>query len=102
MVYFRDGQDQYQFTFTYPGLEPKTEKTAILLTSGNSASGAELFAAAIRDHGAGIAVGQRTYGKGVAQIVLTADQYPELFEDDALKITAYRFFSPAGTTHDQG
>ena len=42
----------------------------IVLTSPYSASGAELFAADVRDHGLGIAVGQRTFGKGIAQIVL--------------------------------
>lgn len=102
MVYFRDGQDNYNYTFTNPALQPKTEKNTIVLTNEVSASGAELFTAAIRDHGAGIAIGQRTYGKGIAQVILTEDQYPDLFENDALKVTAYRFFSPAGTTHDQG
>ena len=102
MVYFRDGLDNYNFTFTQPGLKPKTEKPVLVLTNDFSASGAELFTAAIRDHGAGIAIGQRTYGKGIAQIILTEDQHPDLFENDALKVTAYRFFSPSGTTHDQG
>lgn len=102
MVYFRDGQDNYNFTFTNPALQPKTEKNTIVLTNDFSASGAELFTAAIRDHGTGIAIGQRTFGKGIAQVVLTEDQYPDLFENDALKVTAYRFFSPHGTTHDQG
>lgn len=102
MVYLRDGQDSYSYTFTHPSLKPTTEKPALILTSGNSASGAELFTAAIRDHGAGISIGQRTYGKGVAQILLTEETHPDLFDNDAMKVTAYRFFSPAGTTHDQG
>ena len=102
MVYFRDGEDHYNFTFTHPSLKPQTERPVLVLTNDFSASGAELFTAAIRDHGAGIAIGQRTYGKGVAQVVLTEKEYPDLFENDALKVTAYRFFSPAGTTHDQG
>jgi len=102
MVYFRDGEGNYNYTFTHPNLEPKTEKNTIILTNEFSASGAELFTAALRDHAAGIAIGQRTHGKGVAQIILTEDQYPDLFDNDALKVTAYRFFSPVGTTHDQG
>lgn len=102
MVYFRDGEDNYNYTFTNPALEPKTEKNTIVLTNEFSASGAELFTAAIRDHAAGIAIGQRTFGKGVAQILLTEDSYPDYFDNDALKVTAYRFFSPHGTTHDQG
>lgn len=102
MVYFRDGEDNYNYTFTHPALKPQTEKNTIVLTSGLSASGAELFTAAIRDHGAGIAIGQRTFGKGVAQVIFTEETDPDLFDGDALKVTAYRFFSPAGTTHDQG
>lgn len=102
MVYLRNGQDEYTYIFTHPNLQPKTAKNTILLTNGNSASGAELFAAAVRDHYAGIAIGQRTYGKGVAQVVLSDETHPDLFDGDALKVTAYRFFSPTGTTHDQG
>ena len=59
-----------------------------------------MFSAALRDHGAAIAVGQRTYGKGVAQSVLDEESYPEYFDGDALKITTSRFFSPAGSTND--
>ena len=102
MLYFRDAQDNYTYTFTHPNLTPSTEKPAIILTSPHSASGAELFAAAMRDHGTGISIGQRTFGKGIAQIVLSESTHPELFQQDALKLTAYRFFSPAGTTPDQG
>lgn len=102
MVYMRDAADAYTFTYTMPTVKPQTEKPAIVLTSGYTASGAELFTTDIRDHGAGIAIGQRTTGKGVAQIVFDKDNYPDLFTDDAMKITTYRFFSPVGTTNDQG
>ncbi len=102
MVYMRDGADEYSYTFTMPQVKALTEKPAIVLTSQHSASGSELFAAAIRDHKAGIAIGQRTQGKGVAQIMLDEESYPDLFDGDSLKVTAYRFFSPNGTTHDQG
>ena len=102
MVYMRDAADEYTFTYTMPTVKPETEKPAIVLTSKYTASGAELFTGDIRDHGAGIAIGQRTTGKGVAQIVFDKDSYPDLFTDDAMKITTYRFFSPVGTTNDQG
>lgn len=77
-----------------------TQSPVIVLTSPWSASGAEMFSAAARDHGFGIAIGQRTYGKGVAQLILDQSRLPDLFDGDALKITAYRFYSPDGTTND--
>ena len=101
MAYFRDGQDQYNYVYTMPYTPDLTDKPAILLTSSYSASGSELFAAAIRDHGAGISIGQRTFGKGVAQVMLTQEDFPQYFDGDALKVTVYRFFSPDGTTNDQ-
>ena len=73
----------------------------IVLTDLYSASASELFASAIRDTGSGLLVGGRTYGKGVAQVLLDSDVFPGYFsEGDALKLTAYRFFGPADTSND--
>lgn len=67
----------------------------ILLVDSGTASAAELFAAAVRDNRAGIIIGSRTYGKGVAQQLFDKTTDPELFPDgDALLLTTYRFFSP--------
>lgn len=101
MLYLRDGNDEYGYTYTLPGVQPLTQKGVIALTGPYSASSSELFLGAIRDHGAGIAIGQRTLGKGVAQFLLDKYDFPDLFEEDALKVTAYRFFSPLGTTNDK-
>ncbi len=89
------GNSMVNFT-TSPDL---TDKPLIILTSPYSASGSELFAAAIRDFGAGIAVGQRTFGKGIAQFVLDETNTRGCFDGDCLKITAYRFYSPDGATN---
>ena len=101
MLYLRDGQDRYNYTYTIPSLKAKTQSPAIVLTSPYTASSSELFLGAIRDHEAGIAIGQRTRGKGVAQIALDKSTHPELFDGDALKVTVYRFFSPNGATNDK-
>ena len=81
-----------------------TDVPVVVLTSPWSASGAEMFTAAVRAHHLGIAIGQRTYGKGVAQLVFDgSDGNPaiaELFDGDALKITTYRFYAPDGATND--
>lgn len=101
MLYLRDGQDRYNYTYTIPSLKPHTTCPAIVLTSPYTASSSELFLGAIRDHEAGISIGQRTRGKGVAQIALDKTTHPDLFDGDALKVTVYRFFSPDGATNDK-
>ena len=101
MLYLRDGQDRYNYTYTIPSTKSHTSRPAIALTSPYTASSAELFLGAIRDHKVGIAIGQRTRGKGVAQIALDKSTHPDLFDGDALKVTVYRFFSPDGATNDK-
>lgn len=99
MVYFRDAEGDYNYLYTLPSCPDLTDKPLIVLTSPYSASGSELFASDARDHGFGIAIGQRTYGKGIAQTVFDKTNAPALFDGDALKVTTYRFFSPDGTTN---
>lgn len=99
-VCMRDGADEYRGIYSEG--EFRTLSPVIVLVDEYSASSSELFAAAVRDHQAGIVVGTRTFGKGVAQTVLTQQEFPEFFlEGDAFKITSNRFFSPAGNSTDQ-
>lgn len=100
MAYFRDSEGNYTKIYTNSKYPDLTDQPLIILTDGYSASASELFSATIRDYSAGIALGGRTYGKGIAQIVLDEETNPELFDGDALKVTTYRFFSPDGTTND--
>lgn len=75
---------------------------AIVLVNEDTASASEIFAAAIRDRQAGIVIGSRTYGKGVAQVLLDESVEPEYFSDgSALKVTAARVFSEGGATTDK-
>ena len=98
LLYLRDKAGSYRTSANYN--EALTEDPVIVLTNRYSASAAEIFAADIRDCSAGILVGERTYGKGVAQVVCDWMNYPDLFDGDALKITAYRFYSADGNTND--
>lgn len=77
-----------------------TDRPAVVLTDGHTASASEIFAGGIRAGGAGITVGSRTFGKGVAQVVYDAFSSP-LFDGDALKVTAYRFYLSDGNTSDR-
>lgn len=99
MVYFRDANGNYRFVGTTQYCPDLTDKPLIILTSDYSASGAELFSADARDLGFGIAIGQTTFGKGIAQMIFNSANTEGLFDGDAMKITVYRFYSPDGTTN---
>lgn len=100
LLYFRDGIGNYEY---HPYEKTAaTDAPVIVLVDQNTASAAEIFTAAIQSYSRGLIIGDRTYGKGVAQTVLTKRSFPRFFADgDALKITSHRFFSPAGNTTDQ-
>lgn len=95
-VYLRDGEDQYYRYVSQQ--ESLTISPAIVLVSENTASAAEIFSLAIKDKQGGMVIGSNTYGKGVAQIILTEDQQPEALDGDALRITAYQYYGVSGNT----
>lgn len=81
-----------------------TMDPAHVLVSENTASAAELFSAVIRDSGAGLIIGERTYGKGVAQTLFNKnveDVGRYFWKNDAMKVTTDRVFSTMGATYDQ-
>lgn len=59
-----------------------------VLINGNTASAAELFAAALRDYKLAALIGETTYGKGVIQTLY------KLENGDYLKITTGEYFPP--------
>ena len=61
-----------------------------VLVNGYSASASEILAGAIRDTHAGTLVGERTFGKGVVQSVVT---FPD---GSGMKLTTARYYTPAG------
>lgn len=61
-----------------------------VLVNGNSASGSEIVAGAMKDHKRGIIVGEKTFGKGVVQ-----QRFP-LDEDRAVSITVSIYKTPSG------
>ena len=53
----------------------------------------------MKDKNGGMVIGSNTFGKGVAQVVLTGAQEPEALTDgDALRITAYQYYGVSGNT----
>jgi carboxyl-terminal processing protease len=69
----------------------------VVLVDGGSASGSEIVAGALRDHGRATLMGERTFGKGSVQTVIP------LRDGQALKLTTSRYFTPAGNSiHERG
>lgn len=61
-----------------------------VLVNGGSASGSEIVAGALKDHGRAPLVGERTYGKGSVQSVMP------LGGGNAIKLTTARYLTPSG------
>jgi carboxyl-terminal processing protease len=64
----------------------------VVLVDHGSASGAEIVAGALRDHGRATLMGERTFGKGSVQTVMP------LSNGQALKLTTSRYFTPSGAS----
>jgi carboxyl-terminal processing protease len=62
----------------------------VVLVDGGTASAAELVAGAIQDHGRGVIVGTRTFGKGAVLAV------SDLAEGAAMQFTTAEFLTPDG------
>lgn len=82
-VDYRNGKDE---VFSASG--PRLGLPLVVLVNENSASAAEIVAAAIKETGSGKIVGTRTFGKGVVQSV-----YP-LRNGAGLKLTTARYLTP--------
>lgn len=74
----------------------------VVLTSRQSASASEIFAAALQDYGRAVIVGDKSsFGKGTVQTILEIGRFTSLLgsrsqEDGALKLTIQKFYRIAG------
>ncbi|HEY1384610.1 MAG TPA: S41 family peptidase [Dongiaceae bacterium] len=83
--------DSHQY-FEASGEDITGGKPIVVLVDGNSASAAEIVAAALQDNRRAVVVGSNTYGKGTVQTVLPLPNQGEI------TLTWARFHAPSGYT----
>ncbi len=72
-----------------------TMPLVVLIDSGTASAG-EIVAGAIKEHGRGTLVGQRTFGKGSIQLVFHLTTV-----DSGIRLTTARFFSPLDNPYSE-
>jgi C-terminal peptidase prc len=68
----------------------------VVLVNGHSASASEIVSACLQDHERAIIVGERTYGKGSVQDVISFDE-----TGGEIKLTIARYYPPSGRNIDK-
>ena len=81
----RDGRKEYRYSN-----RASTDLPLAILINGNSASASEILAGSVKDHGRGLLVGTKTFGKGLVQ------ELKLLGDGSGLKVTISRYFTPSG------
>jgi carboxyl-terminal processing protease len=76
--------------------EKREDFPLIVLVNGGSASASEIVAGAIKDHGRGLVMGDKTFGKASVQRV-----FPLRDSKAAVKLTVARYYTPDGVDIDK-
>ena len=89
LVVYTEGTSPRDDLLARPGQKQK-HYPLVVLVNGGSASGSEIVAAAIKDHGRGLVLGRKTFGKASVQKIV------QLNGDHAMKLTVAHYYSPSG------
>ena len=88
IIHHGDGQEE-GLTLARPPRPHKRIPLAVLV-NGSSASAAEIVTGAIRDYGAGVIVGERTFGKGKVQTLFEMNHG----RDGGIRLTTSLYYPP--------
>jgi carboxyl-terminal processing protease len=79
-----------------PGTIVPPDLPVFMLVNGSSASASEILSGALKDRGRALLVGEKTYGKGLVQRVITLPPGNRGF-----KLTTARYYTPSGNFIDK-
>ena len=82
------GGEKKRWEATGDGLATDPSLPLVVLVNGGSASASEIVAAALKESGRGVLIGQPTFGKNTVQV------WTELVDHGGVRITISRWFTP--------
>ena len=89
--------DRYGNSSAYYSNEQCLGLPLAILVNGNSASASEVLTGAVQDHGVGVIVGEKTFGKGIVQSIY------QFGDGSGLQLTIARYYTPSGRyIHGEG
>lgn len=89
MIVYTEDKSGHRTEHTCKGETP-IEIPLVVLVNENSASAAEIFSGAVKDHDVGTLVGTTTFGKGIVQETFS------LGDGSAVKLTTSKYYTPNG------
>jgi len=94
LIVYTEGGKNYRDSrhVAFPSDVKFVDGEIIVLINGGSASASEIVSGAIQDNDRGLVLGQRSFGKGLVQQVISLDPV----EGDALKVTSAKYYIPSG------
>jgi carboxyl-terminal processing protease len=95
-IVWQENREGQRYGYERRADRPVVDWPMVVLIDRGSASASEVIAAALRDSGRAVLIGQRTYGKGTVQYL------HQLSDGAGLRVTAASWISPGGTQLDQG
>ena len=90
LIVYTRGRAANQLEYTAKPGQWLTDVPIVVLVNRASASAAEVLAGALQDHGRALIVGERTFGKGSVQSVLS------LRNGAGIRLTTSRYYTPSG------